>query len=482
MSGFQNQIRVVEHISGLDWGIFFLMLIATIGAVLYGHSLKRKEPNTESFLELLLMGRRLTLPMFVATLVATWYGGIFGVTQISFEKGIYNFLTQGVFWYVVYIIFALFLVDRIRSFEALTLPDLVGKMFGPRSRYVAGIFNFLNVVPVAYAISLGLFLQILFGGTLIWNISIGVLFVTIYSSIGGFRSVVFSDVLQFLVMCLSVFLVVCFSIVQFGGFEFLEKNLPETHFSPLGGESLATTFVWGLIALSTLVDPNFYQRCFAAKNSKVAKHGIYISTIVWFLFDICTTLGGLYSRAVLPEADSGTAYLSYSMQLLPDGFRGLFLAGVLATILSTIDSYIFTAGTTVSFDLVPKSWRGRVFITRFGVFFVGILAIVLSSHFEGNIRVVWKTLGSYSAACLLFPMMFGYLFPGKIRDHEFVVSCCLGAVAVTLWRIYERHGFWAEIDEIYVGIMTTGLCLGSFLFFGAWRRRAVRKEALDKAV
>lgn len=46
----------------------------------------------------------------VATLTASWYGGIFGVNEITFNYGIYNFVTQGVFWYAAYIIFALFMV------------------------------------------------------------------------------------------------------------------------------------------------------------------------------------------------------------------------------------------------------------------------------------------------------------------------------------------------------------------------------------
>ena len=46
------------------------------------------------------MGRQLTLPLFVVTMVATWYGGIFAVNEITFNYGIFNFVTQGVFWYV----------------------------------------------------------------------------------------------------------------------------------------------------------------------------------------------------------------------------------------------------------------------------------------------------------------------------------------------------------------------------------------------
>ena len=65
------------------------------------------------------MGRSLTLPLFVGTLVATWYGGIFGVTEIAYKQGIFNFITQGFFWYIAYILFAFFLVERIQTYQAV---------------------------------------------------------------------------------------------------------------------------------------------------------------------------------------------------------------------------------------------------------------------------------------------------------------------------------------------------------------------------
>ena len=105
---------LLQYITPVDWVIFFLVLGVTLASILYGQSLRAKLPEAEknNTLELLLMGRKMTLPFFVATLVATWYGGIFGVTALTFEKGIYNFLTQGVFWYFSYLIFAFFLVKK----------------------------------------------------------------------------------------------------------------------------------------------------------------------------------------------------------------------------------------------------------------------------------------------------------------------------------------------------------------------------------
>src|SRR5690606_2010138 len=144
----------MAKLATLDWIVFAVILLITVLAVVFGHRKKLNTDTDESnLLEILLMGRKLTLPLFVATLVATWYGGIFGVTQFAFEKGIYNFLTQGVFWYITYLIFAFFLVDRIRQYEAVTLPELVGKMYGRRSAKLSAVFNFLNVLPLAYIIS-----------------------------------------------------------------------------------------------------------------------------------------------------------------------------------------------------------------------------------------------------------------------------------------------------------------------------------------
>lgn len=466
MDSFQNNIIYSHLLSPLDWVVFLFVILLTLFAVVMGHKLKPVGPNNKKgMLELLLMGRQLTLPLFVATLVATWYGGIFGVTKISYEYGLYNFIISGVFWYATYLLFAFFMVDKIGQFKAVTLPDLIGQMFGPKSGYISGVFNFFNVVPIVYTISLGLLLQTLFGGNLFLMTAIGVLIVLSYSVFGGFRAVVFSDLVQFFVMCLSVFLVIGFSLSTFGGLDFLREKLPTGHFSLTGGESIAKMLVWGLIALSTLVDPNFYQRCFAAKTPQVAKKGILISTGIWILFDLCTTFGGMYARAVLPESSSNQAYLVYALQLLPDGLRGFFLAGIMATILSTMDSYIFLAGTTLTHDLLPKRFQDSKKAHYLGVISVGILALIMAQVFQGDIKDVWKTLGSFSSACLLFPVMMGFIFPKRISDRNFFLSCTFSLIGTAYWRLVEHEGFLAEVDELYIGVLISFFTLLSLSLY-----------------
>lgn len=475
-NNFSSQINFLSFIGAWDWIGFIGVFVLTILAVIYGQKLKAKAQQRESeeltVIDMIIMGRQLTLPLFVATLVATWYGGIFGVTQIAFESGIFNFVTQGIFWYFAYLFFALFLVKRIREYKSITLPELCGELFGPRSKKLSAIFNFFNCVPVAYVLSMALFFQAFWGGALWQNAIIGVVLIGSYSLFGGLRSDVFSDFVQFFVMCFSVALIAVASYTTFGGLDFLQAHLPSQHFEPLGGHTWGQTLVWGCIALVTLVDPNFYQRVFAAKTAATAKKGILISTLIWILFDICTTVGGLYARAIIPNADSGLAYLTYGLQLLPEGWRGFFLAGIFATIASTLDSFLIIASSSLSFDLGPAYFRTKTWWTRLHIIFVGCLSIFLAQFFTGGIKQVWKTFGSYAAACLLLPMLFVLLTRRKLTDWQFVFSSLTSAVMVTLWRFSERSGIWAEIDEVYIGLFTSAwVLILSWLLIGLISKR-----------
>ncbi len=452
---------IIGLLSVLDWIIFTLILLITIASVAYGQLRQKSQGHSqsESVLEILLMGRQLTLPLFIATLVATWYGGIFGVTQIAFEKGIYNFITQGIFWYITYIIFALFLVDKIRAKNSLTMPELLGSMFGPKAAKVGAIFNLFNVIPVAYIISVGIIVNAFTGWPLPLSMALGTLTVLAYSSWGGFRAVVFSDLIQFFVMCSAVLLVIIFSFLNFGGLDYLTLNLPAHYFHPTADVGIAQTLVWGFIALSTLVDPNFYQRCFAATTSKVAKKGILFSTIIWIGFDLCTTFGAMYARAAMPQADSAGAYVSYALEILPSGFRGFFLAGILATVLSTLDSYLFLASTTIHHDLIQSKRFSAKVSHIFSLVFVSTIGWCLAMAFEGNIKSAWKTLGSYSASCLLVPVMFGYARPGKISENRFLLACLVGVFSTTAWKLMPLGGLRLDIDELYIGMISTSLIL-----------------------
>ena len=443
--------EVVATITMYDWLVFAAVMMATFALVIYGSRRKgRLDSEQTGFLDYMLMGRQLTLPMFIATLAATWYGGIFGVTQFAFEKGLYAFLIQGIFWYVTYLLFAFLIAPAVRKFNAMTLPQLVTQMFGIWSGRLSSVFNFFNVLPIAYAISLGLFLQTISGGDFFICTALGLLAIMCYSAVSGFRAVVYSDIAQFIAMYVAVAVVLLFSYLTYGGYDFLRQHLPDTHFTLLSGDPLLPTLVWGFIALSTLVDPNFYQRVFAARSLSVARRGILLTTCIWITFDLCTVLGAMYARAAYPDLDAANAYLTYSLAILPAGLKGLILAGICATILSTMDSYLFIASTSVSFDLFGYQSGKSRWPHIIALIFSGLLTLVLVLLFQRSIPQVWKVLGTYSAACLLLPVLYGYFSKHKMRDGHFVATCLAAAVGVTAWKFSPLN---AQLDELYIGIL-----------------------------
>src|SRR5262245_57580670 len=207
------------------------------------------------------MGRTLALPAFVATLVSTWYGGVLGVGEYSYRYGISNWLVFGVPYYVGAALFAIFFARRARRARLYTVPDQLALAYGRGPGLLGAIVIQILSSPASYVLMLGTLLGMLLGWPPWVGIVVGTLFSTAYSLRGGLRSVVNAELLQFTLMFLGFLVALPLLVARFGGPSFLHANLPPTHFVWHGGNQPQYIFVWYFIALQTLVDPTFYQRC-----------------------------------------------------------------------------------------------------------------------------------------------------------------------------------------------------------------------------
>ncbi|MBL9029109.1 MAG: sodium:solute symporter family protein [Caedimonas sp.] len=460
-----------------DCVIFLSTLGLTFLSVLYGGFLKKKAQQTENFAaqqntwtDHILMGRQLTLPLFVSTLVATWYGDILGVTQIAFQHGIYTFVTQGIFWYFSYILFALFLARSIRKMDVVTFPDLLLKLIGTGPARFSAILVFLKTLPVTYAIGVGIFLKTLFPLSFPMAVFIGLCFVFAYTLFGGFGAIVFSDFVQFIFMYAGIVSVVVVSFFQFGGVEYLTGHCPSSHFSLTGSFSVLDTFVWFFIGISTtFLNPTFYQRCLSATSDKVAVRGIFISILFWFGFDVCTTLIGLYAKANLPDANPLNASLMYCLQILPSGLKGLFLGSVLATILSTLDSFLFISSTTLSYDLRFVRFKSKFSSHLFSSLITGTVTFGVALLYEGNFEMAWRMIKGFFAACMFFPFIISFFKPHFVTSQSFTLSCLCVFTGMILWNLYKPFA----LDAFYVGQI---LSLGSLIIFKQQDQRMRRQR------
>ena len=442
----------MSHPHALDWAILALYFGAL--GVVWWRGLSAR-PSTEDYL---VAGRRVTLPAFVATLVATWYGGILGVGEYTWRHGISNWLVFGVPYYLGAAAFALFLARRARTSEVLSLPDVLERAYGRPAALVGAAAVFVNAAPAAYVLVLGTLFATLFGGPgSLWVVAAAVLSV-FYVDRGGLRTVILTDRVQFVLMFGGFALLLAFLIARHGGLPFLEAHLPASHWHWNGGNGVAAVLVWYVIALGTLVDPAFWQRAAAARDPRVARDGVLWSIAFWALFDLMTTACGLYARALLPTlADPVLAFPRLADLTLPPVALGLFYVGMLATVMSTIDSYAFIAATTVGRDLV---WRVRggdpariPAWSRVGLWAATAFAAGLALA-SPSVVDLWRGIGSIVAPTLLLPVLLAPSARLRPGPRGALLTLLVPATVTLAWVLYARvsgHPPFA-LEPIYAGL------------------------------
>jgi len=442
----------------VDYSLIVLYLVAllTLGFI-------RRLGKGSSAAQMILGGRLLTLPAFVASLVSTWYGGILGVGEYSYRFGLSNWLVFGLPYYIAAVLFAVFLARKARQSEVLTIPDRLAQAYGDRTAAAGSIIIFVMTVPAAYILMLGVLAEQLFGWPFWVGVMLGSLLSVVYVYLGGFNSVVRTDVFQFGLMFLGFAVLLIVLVSRYGGLGFLIDHVPETHLTWHGGRSGWYIAVWYVIALATLIEPAFYQRCYAAKSAAVARAGIFVSVACWTVFDFMTTSCGLYARALLPElADPVASYPSLATQVLPAGLLGLFMLAILATVMSTVDSYAFLAASTFGNDILRRLGligEDRVTtFTRIGLIATMALAIGLALFFRSVVEI-WYVFGSIGTPALLIPVFTAFVGRRRLPPRWALISILVsGSISLFWWvsQYWTSSGdYWLGLQPIFPGLLVS---------------------------
>lgn len=455
----QTESIALLSFSALDW----LIVAVYLGFLLYlgfrGSSISRG--TSEQFL---LGGRMLSLPGFVAALVATWYGGILGVGEFSYQYGVANWFVFGFPYYIFALVFALFFARRVRDTGKYSIPDQLYHAYDRKTGLLGSVLVFFNSSPAPYLLMMAVLVQVVTGWPLEVCLLVGALTSMFYVYAGGFRAVVRTDLLQFSLMFGGFFLLLAFLLPRYGLFPFLSDSLPPLHLSLTGGHSWQYILVWFFIALWTLVSPQFHQFTLSAKSPRTARTGILLSVGFWFVFDTITTLSGLYARALLPDlAHPGMAYPMLAEQVLPAAAKGVFYVGMLATVMSTTDGLTFIAALTVGRDILTR-WGGRdddraiTRQTQIGVLITTAFSIVAVLLFPSVIDL-WYVIGTLFIPALLLPLAATY-YPRLMISNSLTFASMLGgfilsALSFTAGHLSAAGGptqYVLGIEPMYIGL------------------------------
>ncbi|MBS9783577.1 MAG: sodium/pantothenate symporter [Pasteurella sp.] len=250
-----------------------------------------------------------------------------------------------------------------RKTQSVTINDLLYARY--KNRFVVWIASFSLLISFFAMMTVQFFgagrlLETTLGIPYQTAILIFALTVGIYTFIGGFRAVVLTDTIQGVVMIVGTTLLLGGVIYATGGIEnaittleTIDPNLT----TPYGIESrpLDFTFMlsfWVLVCFGIMGLPNLIVRSMAYKDSKALHQGIIIGTVVVAFLMLGMHLSGVLGRALDPNLTVSDKIIpTLMLQVMPPMVAGIFLAAPMAAIMSSIDSMLIQASSTLIKDL-----------------------------------------------------------------------------------------------------------------------------------
>ena len=409
----------------MDFHFLDKMIMGTYVLVIIYVGIIRKRNVESSEENFILSGRRLSITGFVATLVTTWYGAILGIGENTFLYGIQTWFIFSFPYYIFALAYAFWIAPKIRKSRSISIPDNFRDVYGERAGILSALILSFLASPAPYLLGMGFVIQFMFGLELGMALMISTIFSAIYVWNGGFGAVVRTDLIQFILMFAGFFILLGYLWHNIQSPILMIKDLPDSYLDPLGGNTLQYILAWFFLAAWTFIDPGFFQRCAAAKTPEMAQRGILISILFWAIFDCLTITCALYAVGTIQQGQAALTFPLLALDVLPIGVFGLFMTGIIATLMSTIDSLGLLSAISFGRDIL---WRiqsdnrtlDTVPFIRKGLVIISFLSLVLA-YLLPSIVQLFYAIGSVLIPGLILP------FLNTIRKHPLAMK---GAQAV----------------------------------------------------
>jgi SSS family solute:Na+ symporter len=412
----------------LEWLDMLILVSSIVGVTAFGMWIGRKEDNTSDY--------------YLAGKTIAWWavaGSIFGTNISSHHMvgmmgaGLKEGFAQANFEFGA--IFGLlmlcyFFLPFYRRMGLYTLSEYLGRRFDDRSRLVYSITNmaFLLIQMCGTMILGALTIATLtadsdYAISYEFAVCLTALVAGAYTFFGGLKADIFNDVVQSVLLLISSGMLAVLAIwhANVGGISGLMQKEPEKFHvffdashpqlpwsGVLSGLMVLHLYYWG-------TNQFIVQRTLGARSDWDARMGTIAAGFFKLLIPFLCIVPGMaagYILSIDPETESDTAFAGLTRELLPPGYGlvGIVMAGLVAGILSTIDSMMNSTATLFTFDIYKKyirpgasEWR-LVWVGRFAMMAMVALAIGLSLYYGQTKGGIFNTMADYNA----------YLVPGVI--------------------------------------------------------------------
>lgn len=401
---------------------------------------------------------------------------------------------------------------RVYSHEcnnSITIPDFFSNRFRDKNKILMGIAALVILIFfVPYTASgfaaCGKLFNSLFGMNYHLAMILAAVIIIAYTSIGGFLAASTTDLLQSIVMTLALVVIVCFGVSSAGGFGAVADNakslagyfsLTSSHnadgsSSPYSFLSIASTLAWGLGYFGM---PHVLLRFMAIENKKKLKTSRRIAS-VWVVIAMGVAIFiGFIGNAMTANgkigslADSETVVMDIAKLMSENGViaalvAGLIFAGILACTMSTSDSQLLAASSSMSENIIggilniKLSKKAAMLTARIILIAIAVVSIFIAWNPDNSVfRIVSFAWAGFGAT--FGPVMLAALFWKRANKVGAIAGIVSGGITVFVWKfvISDLGGAFAIYELLPAFIVASiAIIIGSLL------TKAPDKEIIDE--
>ncbi len=391
------------NLANVDLGIIVFYLIFVIAVGFY---FGKKHEDAEDYF---LAGRNLTWPIIGFSLFASNMSSnsLVGLAGAGYKDGfsVYSYEWVAV---LVLIIFAVFFLPFYLKNKIFTIPEYLEKRYSYTVRayasFIAVVLNILvDIAATLYAG--GLVINLIFPQFALWQIIIGLAIIAgIYTITGGLSSVMYTDSIQAVILILGSACITWFAYNEVGGWDPVYAITDASHFDvmkPLDDPSMPWPSVFtGVLLLGMYFwGTNQYitQRTLASKNIRQGQWGALFAGFLKLSILFIMIFPGAFARVLYPDmTEMDMVYPTMLFDLLPTGLLGIVLAGLIAAMMSSLDSGLNSVSTLITMDFVKKlkpnlDSKSLMSVGRIITTIVMVIAIVWAPQI-GHFEKLWDYL------------------------------------------------------------------------------------------
>ena len=465
--------------------IFYLFCMIVIGAVY-----SRKTKSSDDFY---LGGRKLGPLVTAMSAEASDMSGwlLMGLPAVALMCGLpeatWTAIGLAIGTYVNWLLVAKKLRVYSHRLNAFTLPDFFSKRFGDEKRLlttVAAVIIVIFFIPYTASgfAACGKLFSSLFGMDYVTAMVISAIVIIVYCTLGGFLAASTTDFVQSIIMTIALLVVVGFGEGLVSGFGNVIKNVSQLDgyldlfrgFNVATGETMsygalpvASTLAWGLGYFGM---PHILLRFMAIEDENKLKLSRRVAS-VWVVISmaIAVLIGvvgyGIMTSGIVPAYESASAAETIIVDIarvlskygyVPAFTAGIILAGILASTMSTADSQLLAAASSISQNLVQETFKVKlsekasVWLARASVVAVSIIAIFLAKNPDSSVfRIVSFAWAGFGAA--FGPVVLFALFWKRTTKEGALAGMLAGGVMIFVWKFIVRTTFagtWLDIYEL----------------------------------